>query len=946
MVDAGTGFCLPLQDPATQPKTAVEGTYEVSTTGIQFSNININQTLTLTNDASRSLEFTVRKVAHTEYTDQGATTVTTNPMPWMSMGESGDAQKTNSFKVLVDGNGGSVEIEFDNDPMMPAKWEGTLEIDSVELGNRTINLSYAAGADGRWAGTFYYFAQFGDRNLDAWVKDRGSASKLAQVGNALIQRWGALRRGRIALDEFEAVLTATTQGSWSWPSVTDVCPAAACYLYSNSQGYGVYSDSLDDQPVPTGVSELPMALDVKALDATHLTGRIASSESLQYSGNPAVDITFVADPSNCDGGNPSACLGFIGSLDANIIVGGRYHSTSSDTACSKASGFALVKTPWLVPGFSLNVETDETGTRYSYECRDTVQPFGTGDSSLIPENTSLAQGNPIPDGSSRRRHLELVDGALVNQDVLYLIVREHFEDSFLGAGDSAGFSAYGLVALKRSNAQLSSDAFAGTKQTETRDSKVTLGSDVACSPDLLEQITGSKELPTSGNADPIAGTLLDGIANSSNAVELDDTHRNTDPKHPDPSQVQSHIHYFCHDTGLFDQGAMTNGTAAECPGGSAVTYFYHPGLTDSDVKKLACQTAGSCPNNLPTRATADDPDGCPKPGRCDAVLASYKADPAVIMDPIWRCTDPNAALCSSHRTDLRGEKTFYDPNDPANKGVAVFVPLVPAIDDAFRYKTQFQNRQGTSIGFAPQICVPDSDAVPYCYDSSGIEDIEGRVNCLAYLYAQSLDSNGQVSLGHSMLSRVESYLTANFSYTQQTDPNQSLPITHDGFEKLNAELLVMLGDDAYTKAFQARFDLANSELVSFEGSKFEPNGIDLAGVAGYEMYTLYQAAQYYQLALDRFYSLSPIIWKSVSAGGTDNVITQETVVSYFERLMRASTQKSRAWSKIGKRYQSFNRPDLARFVVERAYTSAYLESIVLSRLMQSIVSVADPDKRD
>ena len=52
--------------------------------------------------------------------------------------------------------------------------------------------------------------------------------------------------------------------------------------------------------------------------------------------------------------------------------------------------------------------------------------------------------------------------------------------------------------------------------------------------------------------------------------------------------------------------------------------------------------------------------------------------------------------------------------------------------------------------------------------------------------------------------------------------------------------------------------------MSFEGSLFEPNGINLSGVAGYEMFTLYQAAQYYEMALNRFYSLLEYMWASIS----------------------------------------------------------------------------------
>ncbi len=69
------------------------------------------------------------------------------------------------------------------------------------------------------------------------------------------------------------------------------------------------------------------------------------------------------------------------------------------------------------------------------------------------------------------------------------------------------------------------------------------------------------------------------------------------------------------------------------------------------------------------------------------------------------------------------------------------------------------------------------------------------------------------------------------------------------------------------------------------------------------------------------------------------------MVTYFARLIRASSQKSRAWSEIAKRYQGFNKPDLARAVVQRAYTSAYLEAIVLSRIILELGSVVKPEDR-
>src|SRR5262249_45563973 len=148
---------------------------------------------------------------------------------------------------------------------------------------------------------------------------------------------------------------------------------------------------------------------------------------------------------------------------------------------------------------------------------------------------------------------------------------------------------------------------------------------------------------------------------------------------------------------------------------------------------------------------------------------------------------------------------------------------------------------------------------------------------------------------------LKALLDAAFSYTEERDPALPEPVVHDGFERLNAELQIMLGDDAYTRAFQSRFDSAGAALASFEGSKLEPGGINLGGVAGHEMHNLYQATQYYQSVLDRFFALSPFIWESVQGDPAARVISAKTVTSYLARVLRASAQKSRAFSEIAKR---------------------------------------------
>ena len=109
------------------------------------------------------------------------------------------------------------------------------------------------------------------------------------------------------------------------------------------------------------------------------------------------------------------------------------------------------------------------------------------------------------------------------------------------------------------------------------------------------------------------------------------------------------------------------------------------------------------------------------------------------------------------------------------------------------------------------------------------------------------------------------------------------------------------------------------------------------------MYSFYQAAQYYQLVLDRFYRLSEMIAKSLDTSVIplgEGFVTPKSVSSYFSKLIKASSQKSRVWSEIAKKYQYYNRADLARRVIERAYVSAFIENLILSQLMQRTITSA------
>ena len=302
-------------------------------------------------------------------------------------------------------------------------------------------------------------------------------------------------------------------------------------------------------------------------------------------------------------------------------------------------------------------------------------------------NASFAQSNPIPDGRTRIRRLELVDGALVNQDKLVVLFRERF-DSFLGASDTDGFSAYGLMVLSRTPADLDASAFRGNVQSDGRPPPAgVLGT--ACAADIVEKVLGAGATVTAGNAAPLALGVIEGKLPGGTTVEA----------------AAGTIHYLCHDTGVFDDGPLDQGIRLACPALSNATFFFVSdmiGLSQEPCQKDAVKNWGASPaSGNPVLL-----------GSCNDTLQAWRANGShgLVLGPIWRCTDPNGVTCSDDRFDLRNGKTFFEPGGPSQP---VFVPLATDIDNAFRYKTQFRSRTGASVGFAPAICIEDSNAIPY-----------------------------------------------------------------------------------------------------------------------------------------------------------------------------------------------------------------------------------------
>jgi len=938
-LDGALGYCLPLVPAEEVPQFEVTGGIVLNRQVLELTNADPSETIIVTNEAPTRETVRIRKLSHTVLRADATQDVRRDPddgvecdaardcpLFWVTIGPRGEGEAVQTYALDL-GPGESVTIEIgDADQVAGVRWDGVLEVLHPSLNGARITLGYTETPAGAWTGSAYYFGSFGTADLDAWAAlpnpppgappaawagTKDDAERQERVGNAFVQRWGAFRRGRISWEEFQAVLTATQSESWRWRSVSDDCPEAACYLYrSNRLGLREYSSDTDTVPVPSGVVELPFGANLR-LDPDEvggMTGRIESSYALQYAGDPQLTLTFDGDPAECARTVGGACMVYLDAMEAQITVGGRYEATADDVECAAHpdGSYQQFRTPWLVPGFERNTRLDpETGLRYRHECRDTLLPFQAG---LDPEaevvgNLALAAANPVPDGRARRRTLELVDGALINQSLLFVIFKERFESFLDPVGDTDGFEAYGYMVLRRDPGAVDdtdedddgvADIYQGTEPQDGRQEPRDL-LDVACDAELVDTYLDGDRLRRA-----TAGRLLNGLVRG---VLSDAGARVLGPG------TDEQPHYLCKGTGAFDD---------ECPEGSEAIYFTvdRRDLTEQDLRAMDCNAEGTC-----LEALLDWRDR-------EEVLVQY--------DVFWRCADERRVFCSADRFDLRRGKVFYDAADEQ----AVDLPIRSEVAEAFRYKTRFRSRQGRNIGFAPELCLPDSNARPYCYDADAIEALRRRADCVLHIqstYYDDLDADDR--------SLLDTYLEEHFSYTEELRGPGDV-VQHDGFERLYAELLVMQGDEAITRSFASRFDLAGQNLAAFEGSLFEDNGVDLSGQAGFELYKLYQAAQYYQEALDRFYALSPRIWEAIALGADRrNFVTSATVTWYFDRLVRASSQKTRAWSQVARRYQALNRPDLARRVIDRAYTGAYLESIVMSRMMLHIVGAVAPEDR-
>lgn len=916
------GVCMPVSpaDPEAPEHTEVAASFTLETDTLILGEG--SGSFRLAHGAHGPETFTVERIAHRAYDRDGALIEEADalageaPLGWLEL-RYRDARAAAGDLTLVVEPGCSlsscpaVEVRAVEPPSESwARWEGTLRVRHAVLGDRTVSLTWARGLDGRWTGTMFYFASFGEGGVAAW--SAGDRSRAPDVQNALVQRWAAFRGGRLmgGFHEMQAVLTATAEGTWAWPTTREACRSrhpdgrAACYLFDgDAAGFRTYVTNEPAVPVPSGVTELPFAINVRTGgDRMSMSGRIESSVALHYAGDPALELTFAGDPSACASGVTTDCVAFLESMSSQSAVGGRYLPAGG--GCEP--GYEARDFPWLVAGFRDGTLTDATGAASRVECRDARVPFAAA-----PEaSASLAGANPMPDGQPLCRSLRALDGALVAQETLFVL----FEERFHACGDPAdpdASSAYGYMLLARQPDALTADDFVGSSPPATSPRESALG--VSCDPALVLEVLG-------------APLTLDGsAATAPAALQLAHSLRTGQAPASGAPLPLERVHYYCQDTGLVDGGPYDDGTLGSwrvpCPAGSNVTYFtFADGSSpsDADIAALSCQRSYDAAAG--TR------------GSCRAMIDAWALEGRIETELVWSCA--SGAYCVVDRNDLTADKVFY------LQGEALFLPLDAAVEEAFRYKLRFQSAAGRAVGFAPVVCDPMSDLTPYCYDPEAIEALRARVDCMAAIYhAYGAITAPDPATGERMES-LRRALSQSFGASEVHDPRFSTPLLVEGFERLYAELLIMLADDALTNAYRSRFDSAATLGASFEGSRFEPGGVDLTSVAGYELHSLYQAAQYYQLALDRLYDMTPVIAAALARGdagdAANDVVTPGTVTYYLERLVRGAAQKARAWAEIARRYHRLHRADLARTVLERAYTGSYLESVAIARLMQRI----------
>lgn len=978
VVDGENGTCRPLVEPNADSELAPNGSFAVTPTHVAVSNTRTQATIRLRNESPRPRSFRVFRHAQADAVENAGA----GPLFWLrlAVAPEGIAPGPGGFSPIpttgieIDlPSGGASDIVIDTAGLDDTAWTGALRVDADEIGSREIAITYAASPEGQWAGTMYYFSSFNEDDLREWIPGQAVP---AGVKNAFIQKWGdRLRTGRMAIDEFDALLSATTEGTWAQPATETACheaygvqggtcypyvaadPLRACPTYRPIEGLCEYTNDPSAE-IPRGVVRMPFAINIRprANDPRRYDGRIDSFRTLHYPGNPAVALTLSTDPNaapgqiSCDpairAGGRGPCAVPILHFASTAVVGGR-RRPNPDGNCN--GDLEMRGVPWLVTGFLGGATpadpADPTSAFISTECLEIAFPYVSDNAAEL--NPDLAAANPIQDGRPRVRRIHMVDGLIVDSDRMLVLFKEEYEDFFSNTpGADSNLTAYGVLDLSRSQADIrDADFVAGTTVTDAaggllagiaqaEDRPSALGA--ACTADVLRRLRLDDRTPVDR-----AGWLarLNGLV-SGTPVPPDQL-----DYYANGTAGQDRIHYVCHATGRFnDCGPSPAIRDQHCPPGSGRTFFSVPqdGPDDAALCSDPCNASSTCLSHVIESPSDTQFGSATTPwGRRNHVTVNLPYRCAEQLQIVSEAEQFDKVLCDANRANLRDNKLFL-PATALDESPPVLAPIAQATADAFRYRTRFQNRDGVNLGFTPRICQMNSEAIQYCYDPNAIEAIGDRTECLLAMASTGSAMNLLTDPDEQILfSALEQAFTGRTGFDLQTGEAR---IIERGSESLRAELLIMLGDDAYTAAFAARFDLAGIRGAAFDGERFEIGGSSFAGPAGYEMRSLYLSTQYYRMVVDRFLRHSPQLW-SGRGEGARQYFGIGAVTQYLAKIVRASAQKARAFSAIAERYQTFNQPDVARRVIQREYVATYLESMAIGRFVNELLATADTDVR-
>lgn len=970
-----------------------DGNISISANTLTYSPVKLAHEVILQNNTDRPVVFSLRKRSHEALLGAGMVERIASvpaqtscdgpdcPLWWIEMGEFGAVDPGDEILVRAEANCKEdcprVTIRIANNGLLPdaKRWRGAIEVDAPGFFDR-IDLSYARGPEGRWAGQLVTFSNFETQGIDTsaditgWL-DRPSRDDVTGVRNGLLKRWGAFRVNNLigGWDEMKTILAATENEQWRDPDVQEICPAlqGVCYLYDEGAGIfpRVYVTELNEAPIPTGASKTPIALNLLEQsdgNENHWVGRIDSSVATQLPGNPLVKLGFESPtPGNSDACDPSItshCVAFLDAFEASQKLGGRYVPPPNAAGC--VDGFELRVEPLLVPTFVRGVDRDPMTNNFTRRvCVDTRLPHTLGDppdGALEARNLNIARANPTFNGQIFEHDIEFLDGALIDGEEMLILVRQKIP-SLVHVNQDRTSYVYGYLHLTRQPTRVVLDgkegdtipeAFVGNEPRESL-MEVNYTRGARCSPELLEDLLGPNPLLNTGTAPVLIEHLVRGGRPAPNA-------------HLSPSGTEQ-VHYLCEDTGLFDGGpgntakwgegnigpnddsclfsrngicedGGANSTASKCSEGTDIT----------DCGGRHTDTRVDCPRTSRVIFfTLDAPvapdlasEPCQQSGTCNARLTQWQTNNTAFLlqvNPSWLCEDASATYCDTNTLDRRAGKIFF----PAQTEGVHFLPLRAEIDEAFRYKRRFEERSESDTSFVPALCTEAAGQTPYCYDPRRINVISDRVDCLLELYDRYYadGDNGDAVVAD----KLRSYLKENFATREEGGNGGDPALIEQGFETLRAELLIMLGDDMMTQALTAKHRGQRAPAAPFEGFRLEPGGIQLSGAAGYEMFRLHQAMQLYDMVIERLHTLAPATGKAIDTRkvSTDrSFVTREMAFHYLDRIARASTQRAFVMSEIVTRYHRFGEPALARSVLERAHTRTSLESAALIALIREV----------